>query len=135
MLIRYPGFFTYHSDSQESDIEIIQPSAGAPKQIWFTDQSLTGGKSTAASYSLPADAATTFHEYRLDWINGETKFFIDGQLKQTWNVNVPTAASAWHWNNWSNGDPKWSAGPPPVDSILSISKITMYFNTTDPVTC
>ena len=30
----------------------------------------------------------------------------------------------------SNGDPRWSAGPPTQDNILMISKIEMYYNTT-----
>lgn len=33
------------------------------------------------------------------------------------------------WNNWADGDPDFTVGPPEEDAIFRIQKIVMYYNT------
>ncbi|KPM43937.1 hypothetical protein AK830_g2575 [Neonectria ditissima] len=130
------GMFFYKSDTQESDIEWLSDkdseSNGGKRKLWFTNQDANGdGKSTYRSFSPPSNPTTTEHEYRIDWTAGMTKFYVDGvKLWQT-KRDVPDEAGPWIWNNWSNGDEGWSAGPPETDAVFKIKSIEMYYNTAD----
>ncbi len=77
----------------------------------------------------PTDAQSKAHEYRIDWIAGKSMYYLDGVMQETFKTNVPTVAGSWIWNNWANGNPGWSGGPPTTDNIFKISSIVMYYNT------
>ena len=66
----------------------------------YTNQPVNGGKSTYTAGTAPADATSAVHEYRLDWDQDSTKFYVDGVLQQTMTTNVPSKAGYWIWNNW-----------------------------------
>ncbi|MCJ1401144.1 hypothetical protein MMC11_004356 [Xylographa trunciseda] len=123
------GLFYYKSDNQESDIEIL--TADLESGIHYTNQAnIPGGKSTTVTHPLPSNATVVMHEYRLDWLPGKTIYYLDGAEQQVLMSNVPDVPGSWLWNNWSNGDSGWSAGPPDIDSVLKIEKIEMYYNRT-----
>ena len=44
---------------------------------------------------------------------------------------IPTEGGGLFFNHWSNGDPKWSAGPPDADTVMTLSYVKGYFNSTD----
>ena len=94
------GMFFYKNDNQESDIEIL--TVDLTQGVHYTNQNLNpaGGPSSTATKPLPGDATTTMHEYRLDWHEGSTDFYLDGELQQTISENVPDTPGAWLWNNW-----------------------------------
>ncbi|KAM0801442.1 concanavalin A-like lectin/glucanase domain-containing protein [Usnea florida] len=126
--------FFYKSDNQEADIEVL--TGGTFKGVHYTNQKANSAAAqTTKNFTLTPDLTTGFHEYRLDWLPDRTDFYLDGVLQASFSENVPTVAGKWLWNNWSSGDPEWSAGPPSADNILLISKIEMYYNTTSPATC
>lgn len=121
--------FFYKDDNQESDIEIL--TATLDQGAHYTNQRLIpGGQATTVTKPMPDDATTAMHEYRIDWLQDRTDFFLDGQLQQTFTDNVPNTAGAWLWNNWSNGDHTWSAGPPEQDNVMKVGKVEMYYNRT-----
>ncbi|MCJ1296956.1 hypothetical protein MMC34_008525 [Xylographa carneopallida] len=123
------GLFYYKSDNQESDIEIL--TADLASGIHYTNQAtVPGEKSTTTTHPLPSNATAVMHEYRLDWLPGKTVYYLDGVEQQVLVSNVPDVPGSWLWNNWSNGDPEWSAGPPGSDNILKIGRIEMYYNRT-----
>jgi len=72
-----------------------------------------------------------FHEYRFDWTKDVVSFYVDGQLLHQMTDNIPTDDGSIFFNHWSNGDPSWSAGPPDRDTVMTISYMKSYFNTTD----
>ncbi|KAH7313605.1 concanavalin A-like lectin/glucanase domain-containing protein [Stachybotrys elegans] len=128
------GMFFYESDAQETDIEWLSDanslSNGGTRRLWLTNQDANqDGSSTSNTVSPPADATTAEHEYRLDWTEGRVRWFVDGV--QVWETteDVPSVPGPWVFNNWSNGDPGWSVGPPAVDAIFRIRSIEMYYNT------
>ena len=45
---------------------------------------------------------------------------------------IPTSPGHITLSHWSNGDPKWSAGPPTEDAILTVEYLKGYFNSSDP---
>ena len=73
-----------------------------------------------------------FHEYRFDWSPTAVDFYADGVLVDTMNSAIPTAPGHITLSHWSNGDPKWSAGPPTEDAILTVEYMKGYFNSSDP---
>ncbi|KAG9511892.1 concanavalin A-like lectin/glucanase, partial [Aureobasidium melanogenum] len=115
------GFFFYHSDTQETDIEI---------RTSYPDQksSRTAAASTFET-EPPYYMTAGFHEHRFDWLKGVTKFYIDGEYVGALKKNVPTVPDSMVWNNWANGG-SWSGGPPQRDNILEIQSIEMYYNRT-----
>lgn len=132
------GNFFYYSDEQEIDIEYLTNSSSTsnpagqglnqPPWLQYTNQAVEGGgQPTYATGAPPANVAI-LHEYRVDWIPGKTMFFLDGVLQQTFTTNVPTTAGPWVWNNWANGDPAWTVGPPAQDNVFKIQNITMYYD-------
>ena len=131
--------FFYKNDQQEIDIEWLsdpcsQSNNGPddPIPFWYTNQALIAGdEPTHQNIVPPLNPTGGWHEYRIDWTPAYTAFYIDGVRqgkKQT--TNVPTVGGTWVFNNWANGDPGWTVGPPIEDSIFKIQSITMYYNTT-----
>lgn len=126
--------FFYYDDTQESDIEWLSDrhsgANGGVRQIWFTNQDANGdGEATEQGVNPPANATSSEHEYRIDWTPNLVQFFIDGQEAWKTTSDVPSVPGPWLWNNWSNGDHAWSAGPPAKDAVFKIKKIEMYYDT------
>lgn len=92
------AFIFYANDNQEIDFAFLTSDLS---KAWLTNEqnSYTSPYSTY-SVAAPGDASTAWHEYRLDWLPGVSKFFIDGVLVQTITDNVPTTPGSWIWNNW-----------------------------------
>ncbi|TRM65850.1 hypothetical protein BD626DRAFT_546288 [Schizophyllum amplum] len=90
--------------------------------------STTGGVCEGMFFYLPFDfdPSEDYHEYRIDWTESSTTFYVDGVQKVQHTTNVPYLATLGVWNVWSNGDPYWSAGPPTADSVTHIRSIEMY---------
>lgn len=132
------GLFFYKSDSQESDIEWISDpqshsnldSPTGHRMMQYTNQALDGNPDDATMFygAAPSDATSAVHEYRLDWQPGSTSFYVDGVLQRRIKKNVPDQPAAWIINNWVNGDPYWTRGPPKVDAVLKIQKIVIAYN-------
>ncbi|RPD62413.1 concanavalin A-like lectin/glucanase [Lentinus tigrinus ALCF2SS1-7] len=130
------GFYTYESDSQESDIEILTSHLYSGNDavnpgLQLTNQAINGNSSdnTRKAIAYPSDPTSGEHEYKLQWSSGLTEFFFDGSMVASIDTNVPTAPSAFLWNSWSGGNPNWTEGPPTEDAILRISKIELDYET------
>ncbi|GKT48211.1 beta-glucanase [Colletotrichum spaethianum] len=128
------GAFFYKNDTQETDIEWLSDAASLSNQgtrkLWFTNQDADlNGVKTYNAVTPPANPTTTEHEYRLDWTPGRVRWFVDGV--EIWNTtsDVPNTTGPWVFNNWSNGDNGWSAGPPAIQADFKIKDIYIYYNT------
>ncbi|GAB7348596.1 hypothetical protein MBLNU459_g6980t1 [Dothideomycetes sp. NU459] len=121
------GFTFYSNDTQEIDFAFL---TGDTTMVHLTNEQVNSS-SAATSYTqaAPSDATKAFHEYRVDWVPGASKFYIDGVLVQTITSNVPSTPGMWVWNNWSNGN-AWAGSPPKYDSVLQIQSINAYVNRT-----
>ena len=79
--------------------------------------------------NLPFNPTSGYHEYRFDFVPGKVIFLADGQELATMNtLAVPTQPGHLILTNWSNGNNKWSFGPPPEDSVISVAYVKAYFN-------
>ncbi|KAJ7593269.1 concanavalin A-like lectin/glucanase [Mycena floridula] len=126
------GSFFYLNDTQEVDFEMLTTttltaSESVAAGIWATNQAVAAGEDkTYATVPLSFDPSSDFHEYRMDWSEISTTFYIDGVQKAQHVTNIPTAPLHYIFNVWSTGDKLWSAGPPTQDSITSIRFIDLY---------
>ncbi|KAK2016823.1 concanavalin A-like lectin/glucanase [Colletotrichum eremochloae] len=128
------GLFFYKNDTQETDIEWLSDPASlsnsGTRQVWFTNQDADrNGVKTYKTFSPPDSPTTAEHEYRLDWTPGRVQWFVDGVEKWSTTSDVPNTIGSWVFNNWSNGDKGWSAGPPATQADFKIKDIYMYYNT------
>lgn len=79
--------------------------------------------------NLPFNPTTGFHEYRMDFVPGSVIFYADGHILAIMNTSaVPTQAGHLILTHWSNGNPLWSAGPPSIDAVMTVSYVKSYFN-------
>ncbi|KAK6352872.1 hypothetical protein TWF696_004873 [Orbilia brochopaga] len=139
------GMFFYKDDNHEIDVEILtshihdatsSQDPGPPKAgLQLTVQPLTADQPSKYYKVVPFDKmfdpTSGFHEYRFDWTKSGVRYYVNGKTYSS-AAYIPQTAGQILVNNWSNGDPYWSAGPPGKDAILSIGSIDLYFNVTDP---
>ncbi|GAA5852522.1 hypothetical protein JCM3766R1_000824 [Sporobolomyces carnicolor] len=122
------GVFFYESDHAEIDIELLSSyyTEGYKQYlsggVQFTNQALVANAdSTTLAQRYGFDPTQNFHNYTIVWTAQESRFYIDGEFRQSFDTNVPVGIpSKVIFNNWSNGDPKWSAGPPQADAYFEI---------------
>lgn len=111
-------------------------SAGAVNLVLQTPESVVHGFDASGTsefkvQALPFAPDDKFHEYRFDWTKERVAFYVDGTFLYEVTENVPTEGGAMFLNHWSNGDPAWSAGPPAADTVMTVSYVKAYFNSTD----
>ncbi|KAF1978772.1 concanavalin A-like lectin/glucanase [Bimuria novae-zelandiae CBS 107.79] len=134
------AFFWFYNNSQEIDMEFLSKqfneSQGAVQLVLQSPESVRNGydASGTAGYSiqhLPFRPDEQFHEYRFDWTSDSVVFYVDGEVKHTMTDAIPSSSGRLFLNHWSNGDPKWSAGPPGEDTAMTVLYAKAYFNSTD----
>ena len=93
------GAFFYKDDNHEVDIEVI--TGDTWKGVHYTNQRANAdAEASTVRMALPSDATTGYQEYRVDWLPGQTNFYLNGQLQKTLKSNVPSIPGSWLWNNW-----------------------------------
>lgn len=127
------GFFTYHDDDAESDIEIL--TRDPDRYVHFSNQPTTGSSRVAipgSTYNVSIAAhgqRADWNVYRLDWLPEQCAWYINGVQSATTKVNVPGASSMITLNMWSNGA-AWAGNMKEGDeAFLQVQWIEMVFNT------
>ncbi|KAJ9118478.1 hypothetical protein QFC24_006126 [Naganishia onofrii] len=97
----------------------------------------TGAK-TGAFVPFPAglDPTADFHTYSISWFPSTsssnpgrlTEYRFDGELIGTPSKGASINPSNLIINHWTNASPMWSVGPPLEDAVLTIRKVTAYFD-------
>ena len=136
----------YFNDTQEIDMEFLSKDFDHSKNTYPVNLVLQSRAAAAHGYdasqtdnfikaNLPFDPTADFHEYRIDYNPSEILFYADRELLGKINgSNAPSPNSHGHLilSHWSNGNPKWSGGPPKEDAALVIRYVKAYFNSTEP---
>lgn len=134
------AFFFFHNNSQEIDMEFLShqfnQSQGAVNLVLQTPESVSHGYDASGTSGFEVQHLDfrpdgMFHEYRFDWTKDRVTFYVDGEFLHEMTDNIPTEGGSIFFNHWSNGDDKWSAGPPKSDTVMTISYLKAYFNSTD----
>ena len=97
------GWFTYKSDTQESDIEIL--TVEDPNQVHFTNQPSSAESDGARKVATLPNGLTRneWVDYRLDWFPNQSLWYINNVLQFESSDSVPKVGSALNLNLWSNG--------------------------------
>ncbi|KAL9014196.1 MAG: hypothetical protein Q9173_001159 [Seirophora scorigena] len=134
------GIFTYRSDDQESDIEILtrdpdstmratnQPGVDAQWRVIpeaFTQLTISAPGSEANG------SWTNWNEYQLDWLPGQSEWYVNGVSKLNKTYGVPTEASNIQVRMWGDGG-NWTGEMSDGGvATLDIEWIDLVFNTSD----
>lgn len=90
------------------------------------------GTSLYKTVPLKFDPTAAFHEYRFDYLPGKVLFYADSELlAEMKGSQIPDSAGHLILQHWSNGNEKWSGGPPQEDATIIVSYVKAYFNSSD----
>ncbi|EPS44747.1 hypothetical protein H072_1271 [Dactylellina haptotyla CBS 200.50] len=141
---KYPGtcfgFYWYHDDNQEIDIELLSRQINATDTlinlVLHTPVGGTNLDALPGTYQvadLPYNTSAQIHELRFDWTPSAITWYQDG--RQIWTISnttlFPQQPGHIVVTHWSNGNPLWSAGPPEGNAALVLTYVKAYFNSSD----
>lgn len=87
---------------------------------------------TYQTVNLNFDPTVAFHEYRFDYLPGKVCFYADSELlAEMEGPAIPDSPGHIILQHWSNGNAKWSGGPPEEDATMIVSYVKAYFNSSD----
>ncbi|KAL9119871.1 MAG: hypothetical protein Q9187_003574 [Circinaria calcarea] len=136
------GLFTFADDTNESDIEILTRDVStqfrATNQPTVDDSDneipdATTAVRIAAANSKKNGSWTDWVDYRLDWLDGKTEWFINQKSVEEKTHGVPKKASRFIMNLWGNGG-VWS-GNMSLGGVatMDVEWVDMVYNTSDAV--
>lgn len=134
------GFFFFYSVSEEIDVEVLAHEYNLGR-IRTSIQPIIRDKFNRASnvsqrvIDTDKSLSSEFTEYRFDWFKSRVDFFIEGRYYYSLTVNVPSHHGKVVINHRSNGNPRWSRGPPLTTSDVVIRSFDFYFNSSDSSEC
>ncbi|KAF8417252.1 concanavalin A-like lectin/glucanase domain-containing protein [Tirmania nivea] len=125
------GFFFYHGDESETDIEILTRNGDTTvhysQQPTYNYETGTFNEDASLIHDLSVPW-TEFQEYRWDWHPDITRFYQNGQETAELTVNIPQRKGRILINIWADGG-NWSGRPADKDVIMEIQTIELFFNT------
>ncbi len=125
------GYFTYESDTQESDIEILTRRPDTDVQLTNQPASSTA-LAARKNVTLPNGKTwTEWTDYRLDWFSDRTVWYIDGNQSFQSNNSVPYQPSAVILNLWSNGGTFSGTMRVGAEVRIAVQWIEMVYNTSN----
>ncbi|CZT20155.1 uncharacterized protein RCC_06012 [Ramularia collo-cygni] len=137
------GFFHYKNDTSEIDVEYISANSGTsspppalqysvkPQQYLFNG---AASKTTMALHSLnKANTNDGNPGVPSDWSFVWTPDAVHygPQNASVITTNVPQAPGRIMLNHWSDGDAKFSKGPPERDSVVTVKFLQAVYNDTE----
>ncbi|KIW87336.1 uncharacterized protein Z519_11972 [Cladophialophora bantiana CBS 173.52] len=132
------GFFWYHDDRSEVDIEVITKGTSVVNNtVSFTSHpsrapngSPIPGATLSKSLSDPKLNPDAFREYRFD-SHPElgVAYYVDGKLIHTNTDNVPDEGGNLQLKLWADGNKWWSGTPSTTDVFMIVESIVAYYNT------
>ncbi|KAF2785937.1 glycoside hydrolase family 16 protein [Melanomma pulvis-pyrius CBS 109.77] len=129
------GFFTYHNDTTESDIEMLtrDPStqvrySNQPTEDPQTNEPISG---STFNVSLASQRSTSdWNVHRLDWVQGRSVWYVNDAQAASSEVNVPDTASRITLNLWSNGGNFSGEMGIGDEAWFDVQWIALFFNVT-----
>ena len=119
------AMFTYLSDTQEADIEFL---TGGPRDVvQYTNQ--PGGSTGTVNATLPV-AMGEWAEHRLDWTDGRSEWFVNGEHLATLEKYAPTDPAMVILNSWSNGGSWTGVMAVNASAVLQIQWLEIAYNVT-----
>jgi beta-glucanase (GH16 family) len=134
------GFFFFYSVSEEIDVEVLAHEQESGKVRVSIQPIVRDNLGRASNISqkvlnLNKSLSADFVEYRFDWFKNRVDFFTDSEYRTSLHVNIPSHHGKIVVNHRTNGNPKWSRGPPTGISDVKIKYIDLYFNSSESQEC
>lgn len=129
------AFYNYKDDSSEIDIEYL--SAWEDPTLLYTvkpQKYLANGNPDNRTYQRGVWPDTTasfeqnFQEWSFIWLPDTVYYGLNGDYSKRLSTNVPQAPGHIALSHWSNGDPRYSTGPPAENSTHTISYLQAVYN-------
>jgi beta-glucanase (GH16 family) len=132
------AFFNYKNDSSEVDIEYLS-AWDDPTLLYSTKPQiyLDNGNPSNSTYQQDPWNDTSvsfdqdFHEWSFVWLPDIVHFGLDANYSKFLTTNVPQAPGRLALSHWSDGNPKYSLGPPTQSSTVTISTLRAVYNDTN----
>ncbi|KAH6865314.1 concanavalin A-like lectin/glucanase domain-containing protein [Alternaria rosae] len=128
------AFFTYHDDTNESDIEI--PTGGKADEVHYSNQPTadpdTEDPIDGATFNVSMEAhkpTSDWNNYRLDWVPGKSAWYMNGAQSADTEVNVPDTESMIILSLWSNGGTFSGRMGTGQEAWFDIQWVELLFNT------
>jgi beta-glucanase (GH16 family) len=131
------AFFNYKNDSSEVDIEYL--STGDHPTLLYTVKPQiyldNGNPSNSTDQQETWDDTSVsfdqdFHEWSFVWLPDIVHFGLDATYSRFITTNVPQVPGRLALSHWSDGNPKYSLGPPMQNSTVTISLLWAVYNDT-----
>jgi hypothetical protein len=125
------GFFHYHNDTEEIDIEYLGQK---PKMLYLSTK-----RTNPIDNSLHVDndnhlfqngSLHVFRDYRFDWFQNRVDFYVDNVLLYSTVKGVPSTPGRAIFMHWANGDPHWSSLPS-QDVFAHFTNLRTFFNSSE----
>jgi hypothetical protein len=114
------GFFMYYPPDfhSEIDMEVFNDSSGKLLLTTYAD----GKVSNESVIQLGFDPTQDFHDYRFEYSENQVVFYVDDQLVDSFNSEIPKTGMQLMINCWY---PKWlEQKPPSEEKILFIERLS-----------
>lgn len=132
------AFYNYYNDSSEVDVEYLSAWQNPTLLYTVKPQIYTDrGNPDNRTYQQgvwydPRDSfINDFHDWNFVWLPDIVHYGIDGDFSSNLTVNVPHAPGRIALNHWSNGDSRYSMGPPTENSTNTLSFLQAIYNDTN----
>lgn len=129
------AFYNYNNDSSEVDIEYL--SAWEEPTLLCTvkpQKYLSNGNPDNSTFAQETWNQTStaferdFQEWSFVWLPDKVYYGLNGNYSRNLIVNVPQAPGHIALNHWSNGDPRYSTGPPVENVTHTVSFLQAVYN-------
>lgn len=134
------ALFNYRNATSEVDIEFLTSSTSPALLYTVKPQRYlsTGNPENSTYQREPWNGTvesfhTASHLWSFTWLPEIVHYGLDGQYTDNITVNVPQSPGHLAINHWSNGDSRYSSGPPPVNSTVVVSYLQAVYNDSDAV--
>jgi hypothetical protein len=132
------AFFNYKNDTSEVDIEYLS-SWDVPTLLYTVKPQiyLDNGNPDNSTYQKQAwngtqpSFAQGFHDWSFVWLPEIVHFGLDANYSANITTNVPQAPGRLALSHWSDGNSKYSLGPPTQTSNVTVSLLWAVYNDTN----
>ncbi|KAI8373567.1 concanavalin A-like lectin/glucanase domain-containing protein [Choanephora cucurbitarum] len=130
------AFFYYRNNTSEIDVEMLS-RLNNPYMSYFSVQPQVYESNGQASpltnnkHPLSYNPTEDYHTYRFDWTPGSVRFYVDDEFVNELTTNVPNSPGRILLNHWTDGNPNFSGGPPTETAELTLSKLNIFFNSSE----
>lgn len=129
------AFYNYNNDTSEVDIEYL--SAWENPTLLYSVKPqiyLANGNPDNSTYQqdtwndTAASFQQTFQEWTFIWLPDVVYYGLNGDYSRKLSTNVPQAPGRIALSHWSDGDPRYSIGPPIENSTNTVSFLQAVYN-------